>query len=112
MLKRPIHVFQYLLIGLALVLFYSLLLSLAEHIGFGGSYLIAAVLTIGMVGTYVWSVLASRRTGLLIVALLAVIYTYIYVLLSLETYALLAGSLGLFVALAAIMYASLKMKLK
>lgn len=112
MLKRPIHVFQYLLIGLALVLFYSLLLSLAEHIGFGGSYLIASVLTIGMVGTYVWAVLASRRTGLLIVGLLAVIYLYIYVLLSLETYALLAGSLGLFVALAAIMYASLKMKLK
>lgn len=112
MLKHPIHVFQYLLIGLALVLFYSLLLSLAEHIGFGGSYLIASVLTISMVGTYVWAVLASRRTGLLIVALLAVIYTYIYVLLSLETYALLAGSLGLFIALAAIMYASLKMKLK
>lgn len=112
MLKRPIHVFQYLLIGLALVLFYSLLLSLAEHIGFGGSYLIAAALTIGMVGTYVWAVLASQRTGLLIVALLAVIYTYIYILLSLETYALLAGSLGLFIALAAIMYASLKMKLK
>lgn len=112
MLKRPIHVFQYLLIGLALVLFYSLLLSLAEHIGFGGSYLIAAALTIAMVGTYVWAVLASRRTGILIVALLAVIYTYIYILLSLETYALLAGSLGLFIALAAIMYASLKIKLK
>ena len=110
--KHPIYVFQYLLIGLALVLFYSLLLSLSEHIGFGLSYLVAAVMTIALVGLYIFGVLKSRKAALVISGLLSIIYIYIYVLLNLETYALLAGSVGLFIALAAIMYGSLKMKWK
>ena len=54
----------------------------------------------------------SRKAALVISGLLSIIYIYIYVLLNLETYALLAGSVGLFIALAAIMYGSLKMKWK
>lgn len=108
--RRPINTFQYLLVGLALVLFYSLLLSLSEHIGFGPSYLVAALLTIGLVGLYMRGAIRSAKAAAVISAVLALIYAFIYVLLNLETYALLAGSLGLFVALAAIMWASLRMK--
>lgn len=108
MTKHPIHMFQYLLIGLALILFYSLLLSLSEHISFGLSYLIASVMTIGLVGMYMLGVIHSRRIAIMLSALLAVIYLFIYVLLCLETFALLTGSIGLFIALAAIMYVSLK----
>lgn len=110
MTKHPIHIFQYLLVGLALILFYSLLLSLAEHICFGTSYLIASVMTIGLVGTYMLGVIRSRRIAISLSILLAIIYAFIYVLLCLETFALLTGSIGLFIALAAIMYASLKIK--
>ncbi len=112
LMKRRIYVFQYLLVGLALILFYSLLLSLAEHMPFGFSYLIAAVMTVALVGLYMAGVLRSVKVAGYIAALLSVIYAYIFVLLNLETFALLAGSLGLFVALATIMYLSLKMDWK
>lgn len=111
-LKHRIYVFQYLLVGLALILFYSLLLSLTEHMSFGLSYCIAAVMTIGLVGLYMRGVLRNAKVAGYISALLTVIYAYIFVLLNLETFALLAGSIGLFIALAAIMYASLKMDWK
>lgn len=109
-MRKSINVFQYLLIGLALVLFYSLLLSISEHLAFGWSYLIAAALTIGMITLYLFGVLSDKKMALAIGAMLALIYAYIFVLLSLETYALLAGSIGLFIVLAAIMYYSLKLK--
>ncbi len=112
MMRHPIHVFQYLLIGLALVLFYSLLLSLAEHMSFGLSYLVAAVMTIGMIFLYMKGVLKSVKVALVIAGLLTLIYTFIYILLCLETFALLTGSLGLFIALAAIMYATLRLRIE
>lgn len=108
-LKRPINVFQYLLIGLALVLFFSLLLSLSEHIGFGWAYFVATTMTVALVTLYLIGVLQVKRQALMIGALLVLLYVYIYVLLSLETYALLAGSIGLFFILAAIMYYSLNL---
>jgi len=109
--RTPMYMFQYLLIGLALILFYSLLLSLVEHISFGLSYFIAALLTIGMVTIYVRGVLKHSRMALLTGCILALMYAFIYVLMCLETYALLTGSIGLFIALAAVMYVSLKIKL-
>lgn len=109
-MRKNINVFQYLLVGLALVLFYSLLLSISEHIAFAWAYLIAAVMTIGMITLYLFGVLSDKKMALAIGAMLALIYAYIFVLLSLETYALLAGSIGLFIVLAAIMYYSLKLK--
>lgn len=110
MLKHPMNVFQYLLIGLALILFYSLLLSLAEHMSFGLSYLLASVMTIGLITLYMRGALRSAKIAGAIGALLMIIYLFIYVLLCLETYALLTGSIGLFIALAAIMYATLKLR--
>lgn len=109
-MRKHINVFQYLLVGLALVLFYSLLLSISEHLAFGWAYLIASVMTIGLITLYLFGVLTDKNMALAIGVMLALIYGYIFVLLNLETYALLAGSIGLFIVLAAIMYYSLKLK--
>lgn len=79
---------------------------------FGLSYLIAAIMTIGLISIYMLGVVQSRRVSITIGIVLSIIYTFIYVLLCLETYALLTGSIGLFIALATIMYASLKINNK
>lgn len=99
-----VHPIQYLLVGSALALFYLLLLSLAEQIGFTFAYLLSTVLTAFLVTAYSAFVLKSKRRALPIFALLAVLYAYLYFILSLEDYALLAGSVLLFVLLAAVMY--------
>ena len=77
---------------------------------FGWAYLIAAAMTIVMITLYLLGVLKAKKMALAVGAMLTIVYAYIFVLLNLETYALLAGSLGLFVVLAAIMYYSLKLK--
>lgn len=109
--KTPMYIFQYILTGLALMMFYSLLLSLVEHLSFGLSYLIAAVLTIGMVSIYVRASLRQTKMAVLTGGVLSIVYGFIYIVMCLETYALLTGSIGLFIALGVVMYASLKIKL-
>lgn len=106
--KTRIHVLQYLLVGLALCLFYSLLLSISEHIGFNMAYLISAVLTIALVGGYTLGIIKKKKPAFIMSGLLSVLYIYIFILIQLETFALLAGSLGLFVILATVMYFSKK----
>lgn len=106
--KKNIHPFQYLLTGLALCLFYTLLIAISEHLGFTLAYLISAVMTIVLLTCYMMGILKIRKTALTIGGLLAFLYVYIFVLIQMETYALLAGSLGLFVILAIIMYYSQK----
>ena len=101
---RRLHLVQYLLIGAAVVLFYVLLLSLSEHIGFDAAYGLSALLILGMIGGYAWAVLDNRRLTLLVVALLALLYGFFYGLLQLEDYSLLIGSFGLLIALGTIMY--------
>lgn len=101
-----IHPFQYLLVGLALSIFYLLLLSLSEQVGFDRAYLIAAGATVGLIVAYSGSVFKSRIMVVQLGLLLALIYGFIFVILQLEDFALLAGSLGLFAALAAVMYYS------
>ena len=101
---------QYLLIGAALLLFYTLLLSFSEHIPFLWSYIIAMVMTIMLITGYLAGILKIRKTALMVGALLLTLYIFMYVLLQMETYALLFGSLGLFVILAVLMYASQKVK--
>jgi inner membrane protein len=98
-----VHPFQYLLVGFALCLFYLLLLSLSEHIGFGTAYLLASAGTVGLIAVYSGSVLGSLGRAAAIGAGLAGLYSYLYVLLQLEDYALLLGSLGLFGLLSAAM---------
>lgn len=106
--KFRIHPFQYLLIGLALVVFYLLLLSLSEQIGFNAAYGIASLATIGLISFYSASVLRLPKLLLQLTLLLGIIFGFIFVVLQLEDYALLAGSLGIFVALAAVMFYSRK----
>lgn len=106
--KKNIHPLQYLLIGLALCLFYSLLISLSEHVGFTIAYLIAAVMTVSLILFYLMGLLKIKRTAFTIGGLLSLLYIYIYVLIQLETFALLAGSVGLFIILAILMYHSQK----
>ena len=100
---QRVHPIQYLLVGLALCLFYLLLLSLAEHVGFSTAYWIAAGAITSLVGIYGTFVLGRRLRGLILATLLATLYEFLFVLLQLQDYALLAGSLGLLVILAAIM---------
>ena len=108
--QTPIHPVQYLLIGAALLVFYTLLLSFCEHIPFLLSYLIAMLMTIVLITGYLAGILKIRKTALMVGALLLALYVFMYVLLQMETYALLFGSLGIFVILAVLMYVSLKVK--
>ncbi len=99
-----IHPVQYLLVGASLALFYLLLLSFAEHIGFLASYIISTTLIALLVTAYSARVLESRRRAFPIFALLVVLYGYLYFVLQLEDYALLFGALLLFIILAGVMY--------
>jgi len=99
-----VHPIQYLMLGGALCLFYLLELSLSEHLGFGMAYAVASTSVIGMVGAYCRSVLHRTRRALVVASGVALLYAYLYILLVNEDYALLVGSVGLFVILAAIMY--------
>lgn len=106
--KKNIHPLQYLLIGLALCLFYTLLVSTSEHIGFTPAYIISALMTTSLITFYMIGILKIKKTAFTIGGLLACLYAYIFSLIQLETYALLVGSIGLFVILAIIMYFSQK----
>ena len=106
--KTRIHALQYLLVGLALCLFYSLLLSFSEHIGFNPAYLLSATLTVLLVGGYMLGIIKKKKSAFIMIGLLSILYLYIFVLIQLETFALLAGSLGLFAILAIVMYFSKK----
>ena len=91
-------------IGFALVLFYVLLLSLSEHIGFDQAYAVAATATIALISGYSAFVLRGLRHAAGIGMLLSGLYGYLYVLLQLEDYALLLGAAGLFLTLATVMW--------
>lgn len=110
MRKQPIPLLNYFLIGAALIIFYSLLLSFVELIPFGFAYLIASAMTVALITGYMWKMLQSRKLGLSIGGVLSLMYLFCYIMLSISTYALLFGSLLLFFSLAALMYASLKLK--
>lgn len=102
--KARIHPIQYLLIGSSLALFYVLLLSLAEQIGFFPAYSVATALIVILVTWYSAFVLGSSQRAIPIAAMLMLLYGYLYFVLRLEDYALLVGSLLLFAVLAATMY--------
>jgi inner membrane protein len=106
--NKSVHPFHYGLIGLALVLFYMLLLSISEYTGFNVAYGIAAVATITLIGWFVKGVLASGKLSGLLSLLLLLVYAYVFTILQLQDFALLLGSIGLFISLAAIMYFSKK----
>lgn len=98
-----VHPIQYALVGAALALFYLLLLSLSEHIGFGLAYLLSAGGCVLLIGFYLCHVLHSRVRGFGFAGGLAVLYVLLYGLLSAEDYALLMGALLLFALLGVFM---------
>ncbi|MDC8004444.1 cell envelope integrity protein CreD [Aureisphaera galaxeae] len=106
--KIYIHPFQYIMIGLALVMFYTLLISISEHSSFLKAYGISALSVLALVTLYSRAILKGFKFPLLIGGSLAALYGFIYVIIQLENYALLVGSIGLFVILAIIMFASRK----
>ena len=106
--KVNIHIFQYTMIGLALIMFYTLLISITEHSSFSTAYLVAASSVILMLLFYSISVLKNRKFPLFISAALTLLYSFIFVIIQLEDYALLVGSIGLFFILGAVMYFSRK----
>lgn len=109
--RTNIHPVQYLLIGIALMLFYTLLLSFSEHITFALSYGIAAIMTIGLITAFMAALLkGNRKTALIFGLMLSVLYLFLYILLQLETLALLVGSIGLFIILAVAMFVTVKLR--
>ncbi|MBS1934901.1 MAG: cell envelope integrity protein CreD [Bacteroidetes bacterium] len=108
--SKSVHALQYILVGFALCIFYTLLLSFSEYIGFNSSYLVAALATIALITLYVKSMLQSFKMAVFIACLLSTIYGFIFILIQLQDYALLMGSIGLFIALAIVMYFSRKIK--
>jgi len=99
-----VHPVQYLLIGVALSTFYVVLLALSEQIGFALAYLAAALAVIALVAGYAAAVLRARRAGVLLGAMLALVYALLYGLIVSEQYSLLMGALALLAIVAALMY--------
>ncbi len=108
--KQKVHPLQYGLVGAALVIFFILLLSLSEHLGFDPAYFIAASATILLITLYSRSIFSEKKYAMVAGGLLVVLFGFIYIILQLEDYALLAGSLALFVIIALIMYLTRKVK--
>jgi len=105
-----IHPVQYLLVGLALIIFYTLLLSISEHVGFTWAYLISSGAIILLISLYSKTIFKENRLMALLAGILIILYGFLFVILRSEDYALLIGSIGLFIVLCVIMYLSRKIK--
>ena len=110
--KKKIHPFQYLLVSIAIILFYSLLLSISEQINFQIAYLIASSATILLITTYSHTIFKKISQTLVLFFILCGLYLFLFVTLQLEDMALLIGSVGLFLILAVVMYFSRKIGLQ
>jgi inner membrane protein len=108
--SRRVHPFQYALIGLALVIFYTLLVSLSEHMPYNAAYAIAALMTVGLSAWYARALFDSGRMALLVGGALTLLYVFLFVVLQQQDYALLIGSFGLFLILGVIMHFSRKIE--
>ncbi|MEO6671159.1 MAG: cell envelope integrity protein CreD [Ferruginibacter sp.] len=106
MQRKAFHPVQYVLVGLALVIFYTLLLAISEYILFDQAYLLAAFATVSLISLYAKSHFASWKTASIFFLTLGLLYGFIFILIRLEDTALLVGSIGLFIVLALVMYAS------
>ncbi len=108
MLGYKVHPVQYVLVGIALMVFYTLLLSIGEMLTFNAAYLIAMLSTASLITLYSRHLFATWKNGLMIGSFISGLYVFIYVLIQLEDTALLAGSIGLFFLVALAMYFSRK----
>ena len=101
---KRIHPAQYILIGVAQVIFYLLLLSIAERLGFDWAFAISAAATVGLISSYAGWIFDSWKYGLQALAAFSTLYGFIYLLLRLEDQALLLGAIASFAAISAVMY--------
>jgi len=108
--KIKIHPFQYILIGVALIVYYTLLLSLSEHIGYNAAYAIASIATIALVSVYAATFLQSRQITMLFTGLMTFFYVFIFVIIQAQDFSLLIGSIGLFLIISFLMYFSRNIK--
>ncbi|MFB9844209.1 cell envelope integrity protein CreD [Mucilaginibacter ginsenosidivorans] len=106
--KQKVHVFNYILIGAAMIIYYTLLLSFSEQVGYNIAYLIASAATIGLIATFLASLLKNGKAAVVFTFILTLFYSFIYVLIQLEDLSLLMGSIALFIIVAALMYSSRK----
>ena len=102
--KRKIHPFQYILVGLGLCIFYVLLISISEHSNFNTAYIISSIAIVGMISLYSLTIFKSKKLSFLLLSTLTSIYGFLFVTLQMADYALLMGSIGLTLILAATMY--------
>ncbi|PIE75102.1 MAG: cell envelope integrity protein CreD [Deltaproteobacteria bacterium] len=106
--KNRVHPIQYLLIGLAVILFYVLQLSISEHLNFNYAYLISSSAITLLVSGYSKGILKNKYFTLTVFSLLTVLYMYLYIVLQLEDYALIMGSIGLLMILSIVMFITRK----
>ncbi len=104
--KTKIHLLQYVLIGSAMIIYYTLLLSFTEQVGFMFAYLIASVATIVLVSVFIASLLKNKKIALIFAIILSIFYGFIYTIIQLQDMALLFGSIGLFITVALLMHFS------
>lgn len=104
--KKRIHPIQYLLVGLGLSVFYTLLVSLSEQINFNIAYLLSSLSIISLITIYSHSIFKNKKLTAIIAFVLIILYLFLFVILQMQDYSLLLGSIGLFVALAIVMYLS------
>ena len=103
-----IHPIQYILVGIALILFYVLLLAFSEQVNFDLAYMIAAFMTMALVFLYCRSILKSWALASMTAVILTILFGFIFIIIQIQDYALLFGSLGIFLILAVTMYFSRK----
>lgn len=103
-----IHPFQYILIGFALIIYYTLLLSFSEQIGYNAAYAVASVSTVVLISLYAKTFLKEKGLVALFTSLLIVFYTFIFVIILQQDFSLMIGSVGLFLIVGALMYFSRK----
>jgi inner membrane protein len=106
MLKKKVHFLQYILIGAAMTIYYTLLLSFSEQIGFDTAYLIASIATVLLISSFIAALLKHTKPAIVFAGILTLFYGFIYVIIQLQDLALIVGSIGLFVIISVTMYLS------
>ena len=104
--KTRFHIIQYGVVGAGLVLFFLTVLSLSEHVGFGAGYALSVIILAAMTVSYVWFSSRMRSVATALGLVLIVLYSALYLILQLDEYALLVGTVLLLILLGALMFAT------
>jgi inner membrane protein len=108
--SHRLHPVQYLLVGAAILLFYTLVLSMSEHIHFNYAYIISAASITLLIAGYSKAIVPDSKFAFSVLGILTFLYSYLFIVLQLEDYSLIMGSLGLLVILAIVMFVTRKVR--